>query len=783
MSINYNNIEELLDIIEKFVYNPDNEILENFMYKRLDPSNITFNEIIKNNDFEYHYILNTSSKDKPTIEIIDTIKDVSNNIKVITKKYLKNKPVMMIIQKNENKYYGTTSIIDIYYELFMNQIISEFIIYDKIPFYLINICNFNINYERLVAIEDYREIIIKEYKLIDLRDTNINFCISLYGYYNEYTTLKEILNNELSNIEIANILFQVLFSHAYLNYKLGNFRHNNFTIESIIIEKMEKSQNYNLNLGDMKFKIDDCKYVCKLFNFRNSVFDKYTNIYKCIIDNPSYDIYLFLKSMYDYAKKINKNFDKIKIIISNFITTEILEDKILSESIFINKYPYSIVPFQILTKNNFFSNFINMNNLKHLESDKKLIGGVIQSITENSDDMNTKNSMYEFGKKNKSSKKTVKKTSKKNSKKSSKKNLKKNKLSRQLMNLNENMEPREPRETRETRDRDTNNERKKNRDEVQEEVYEEVEEIDNITPDEENQNDDLMTDGDDDRQKVPTDDTEKGRKKTKNSYKTKSAKKSSKKSSKKASKKSSKKASKKSSKKASKKSITKLKREIMNLEQAIKDKEEKLRQKENKKNNNDSTTLTFNFSDSSSVKNNSLNNKYSSVQKEMPKMQPNTQEQKPNIMLPSNETQVAIKQKNGTNNDMNALLEQLNEDQLIPVIPEMQQMFDINQLELQQEQAYQRGQASVENYTGQPQIMDQSIINMARSGKLPMPFLNGVAPMNNSLPMNNAFSMNNAMQMPINNSLPSIEMGLNNNKEETNNLVGGNKNFFLKKKK
>jgi hypothetical protein len=49
--------------------------------------------------------------------------------------------------------------------------------------------------------------------------------------------------------------------------------------------------------------------------------------------------------------------------------------------------------------------------------------------------------------------------------------------------------------------------------------------------------------------------------------------------------------------------------------------------------------------------------------------------------------------------------------------------------------------------------------------------------------MNNAFSMNNAMQMPINNSLPSIEMGLNNNKEETNNLVGGNKNFFLKKKK
>ena len=55
MSINYNNITELLDIIYKFVYEPNNEILENFIYKRLDPENISFNDLIKSADFEYQY--------------------------------------------------------------------------------------------------------------------------------------------------------------------------------------------------------------------------------------------------------------------------------------------------------------------------------------------------------------------------------------------------------------------------------------------------------------------------------------------------------------------------------------------------------------------------------------------------------------------------------------------------------------------------------------------------------------------------------------------------------
>jgi hypothetical protein len=837
MSINYNNVAELLELIYKFVYKPDNGMLENYVYKRLEPSNITMSELVKSNDFEYQYILNTGSPDELPLEILDSIIDNSNNKKVIIKKYLQKKPILMIIQKNENNLVGTTSIIDIYYEFFMNQIISEFIIHDKIPFYLINICNFNIGYNNLITISDYRDLVIKEYKLLDPSDSSVNFCISLYEHYHQYISLKELLKTNLTDTDIANILFQVLFSYAYLNFKLGNFRHNTFTVDSFLVAKLETEQSFDLMLGDLKFNLPNTKYVCKLFNFRNSVFDKYTNIYKCIIDNPSYDIYTFYKSLYDYTKKINTNFEKIKIIISNFIPTTILDENLLPENNFINKYPQSIVPSQILTKNNFFSSFINMNiknNFKQLESDKKLIGGVIQSLTENSDiniEMLKKHTnMNENGKIKKKSK-TLKKSSKthkskKNSKNKSKKNSKthksskkthKVKMSRETMNVdNVNTVDADKK-----KDVDTENENKKVRDEIQTEVYEEVDNIDEITPDQENQNDDLLTDGDDDRQKVPTDDTEKGKSKSSKSLKSLKSSKSSK-SLKKSSKKNSKKSSKKSSKKNSKnnsKSAGRLRKEILNLENEIKYREEKLKLKHGKSNENNSSTISFNFSDSSSVKQTPPNNNLPMMQQQMQQMQQMQQTQQqtpqvqnnPNIMLPSADLPMAHRQRTGTNNDMNALLQQLNEDQLIPVLPEMQQMFDMNQLEMQQHQAYQRGQVPIDNYGGQPQIMDQSIVNMARNGKLPIPLLNGLqmspgmgmgmgmggqmGQMGPMGPMGQMSQMSQMSQMGLPMADNVYESGLrettqsNLNEKNSNDqpvvndkLVGGNKNYFLKKK-
>jgi hypothetical protein len=169
----------------------------------------------------------------------------------------------------------------------------------------------------------------------------------------------------------------------------------------------------------------------------------------------------------------------------------------------------------------------------------------------------------------------------------------------------------------------------------------------------------------------------------------------------------------------------------------------------------------------------------------------------PNIMLPSTDLPMTYKQKTGTNNDMNTLLQQLNEDQLIPVLPEMQQMFDMNQLEMQQQQAYQRGQLPMDNYGGQPQIMDQSIVNMARNGKLPMPLLSGfqMSPgMNSGMSSGLGSGLGSVLGSGMDMNTPLVgnmfESGVQENNEqmpinkETQNdkLTGGYKNYFLKKK-
>jgi hypothetical protein len=118
----------------------------------------------------------------------------------------------------------------------MNQLISEYIINDKIPFFLLNICNFNIELDKLRASKDFYDLVVEQYKLYDTTN-KAKFCISLYEHYHSYDTLSNLLKTELSDADLKSILFQTLFAYAYLNYKLANFRHNYFCIESFLIQK------------------------------------------------------------------------------------------------------------------------------------------------------------------------------------------------------------------------------------------------------------------------------------------------------------------------------------------------------------------------------------------------------------------------------------------------------------------------------------------------------------------------------------------------------------------
>lgn len=385
MSINYNNTVELVNFLYKFIYEKDSTFKDEYLYTILKPEMINLNTLIKDDNYEYQFILNSSFDKKENFKIINII---NNNIlnnddinfkKIILKKYFKNFPLTMIIQKHSNKYKDTLNIIDIYYELFINQIISEYIINDKIPFYLLNICNFNIDFSNLKINKDFSDLVIDQYKLYDITDENTKFCVSLYEHYHSYEMLSNYLKSELSNDDIKSIFFQTLFSYAYLNYKLTNFRHNYFTIDSFFIQKLDSPQSIDLILGDICFKLENTNFICKLFNYRFSCIDGFKNIYESELNNSSYDIYLFFKSFLDY-KDINiKNLDKIKIIISNFISLDLINSPLMDEIKFKNKYTFSIIPIHILSKNNFFVSFINMNS-KSREFNKKLSKKYLKKI-------------------------------------------------------------------------------------------------------------------------------------------------------------------------------------------------------------------------------------------------------------------------------------------------------------------------------------------------------------------------------------------------------------------
>jgi hypothetical protein len=223
-----------------------------------------------------------------------------------------------------------------------------------------------------------------------------------------------------------------------------------------------------------------------------------------------------------------------------------------------------------------------------------------------------------------------------------------------------------------------------------------------------------------------------------------------------------------------KKIIKKLKDELSTIKKSKK----KSKKTSNKRISDNSSTFTLSDSD----KKNNIQTKNSQHIENA--QYNNVQQNNDNgmVMLPNDDNQIA-KLKIGKNTDMNIVMNNINDDEhMIPIIPEMQQMFDINQYINNQQP--QNNEHENYNYSGQPQIMDQSIINMANAGKLPLPILNGInhnSGMNQMPFMNPSLNMNQALNMnPSLNNLGSA--GLAMNKPPLPMLNGGSKkkDFFLK---
>ncbi len=650
MSINYNSIKDLVNLLYEFVYEKKKDTYQNYSYEKLNPENITLNELIKNN-VDYQVILSNSFGEKQNFKLMSSIFGGLVK-KVILKKYFKDFPLTVIIQQFNENYQDSNSINDIYYELMVNQLISEFVIIDNIPFYLLNICNFNLDYGQIKDNSDYNALVVKEFEILDQKDLNKKFCFSVYEHYSSYKTMTEILSMDLEHDDLYNLFFQVLFSHAFINYKLGSFRHGSFNIYSFLVS-MEEHDELKLKLGDDKFTLRNVKFICKLFNYRRTEIKGISNkvVSFSDLENPTYDIYIFFKSIYDFSKKNDKNFEKIKIIISNFISIDIIEKKIMKEDEFYNIYTDTIIPIHILLKNNFFSTSINMNTLNSRSIFKKNENKEQVSIGEHSltevfsgyRKLSSKSSLLQSGGKKKST-----------GKKPSKKTLSKKKLSRERVEVREEVDNIDTL-TDQTEESDEEFVEEMNRKELEEED-EEVQRR-KINPDRENQDDNLMTEGDDNRERVPIDqDIENGKSGSKYMKKSKKGKKT---------------------------------------------------VKKNKSRDDSSTTFDLSDLEGGSE---SEDNK-----KQMKTNQSFEQYNNPSQMTaPSTgSSQFMGRQRMGTNKDMSSIFSNLNKGQMIPLLPEMQGMFDINAIAQQQ----RTGDFSTEEPMGsEPRIMDMGLMRQGMPG-------------------------------------------------------------------
>ena len=123
------------------------------------------------------------------------------------------------------------------------------------------------------------------------------------------------------------------------------------------------------------------------------------------------------------------------------------------------------------------------------------------------------------------------------------------------------------------------------------------------------------------------------------------------------------------------------------------------------------------------------------------------------MMMPQSisNSQMMARQREGTNKDMTSVFKNLNKGQLIPLLPEMQGMFDINAIAQQQAQGPM--DFSTEEPVGSgPTVMDMGLVN---SGMGQMGPMSQMGPLGFALGAPTAPSM---MGGPMNN-LGSASMG------------------------
>lgn len=346
-TVNYDDIDDCINLLFKYLYSGNN------LYEsRQISTKITDDLIIKKDDtYNYDKVLKKvefkSSKDD-----IFIFKRSSNNSHATNVNILR---------------YTSNNISEISNHLKLAYVLSSNCMYKGLNTILCHLVNFDIKGK------DIKKVNKAIYKTLansgDNDDNDIDdysYSVQVTEHYYHQLTLDDYINsniNDMTEYDFKYMIFIVLATLATISSYYPMFVHNRLNLSSILIY-VKKSNLMNFSLSGKNYSVKG-NFEIKLTNFYNSCISNS----KGEDNNKSFiDIHEFLSRI--YLKIINNDRNKFSNIInfiesvipSEFMVKDIKTYKKIDIDIFNKQNNIVITPLTIISKNNFFVEFINTNN-------------------------------------------------------------------------------------------------------------------------------------------------------------------------------------------------------------------------------------------------------------------------------------------------------------------------------------------------------------------------------------------------------------------------------------
>lgn len=362
----YDNIDSRINMVYDAVYNKENK--DEYNVKPIIKSNIELIDIKEPENFDVSEVFNNQ------IKYVETLNQ------------------KWIFKRNSDKSYPSTISVGKYlqygnyndlgrgelYNGAIHYILSETVVSEGFQHVLLPLMYFDLTLAQLKdKSKEMYDVIKSNIKPEELENENkVLLYFFITEHYFKSESLSEFLKNEFRTMTLTHwktLLFQVFYTLHKLSEKLQGFRHNNLNLDAIRLyrKKPDESTKVIYKIGATQFNVPNMGFEIKITDFENSFVGDYVRNKQAngIQDNPYYDVHYFMsclqifitKHFGDIPKEIKKLVDDI--IPARFQPHDQQHFVGLNEMDFDANSSQIIVPSGLLRKNNFFSEFINGNNM------------------------------------------------------------------------------------------------------------------------------------------------------------------------------------------------------------------------------------------------------------------------------------------------------------------------------------------------------------------------------------------------------------------------------------